>query len=325
MRSLRPQFDRKAIDEAKGRYNISDIASRWVARPLQKAGHEKVGLCLFHNERSASMRLNDAKGTFHCFGCGASGDVVTIVMDHLKLAFVDALKWLGAAELPPVDEAERAQALLEERKARVEAVAAAQRFFAYGAGPVVAGDPVMRYLLARGITEHPPASIRFGMLPKRQDKETGEWGPAHPCMVGGCQDKAGNIVGIQRVFFRDDNPDLGKAAVKLSLGQVKGAALWLGPPMDHINITEGPEDGLSIRQMMPDRTTVVAFGTGLMPSIGYPDVVTDVTILGQNNSAGHAAVRKAGEALLGLGYSVRETFPPADFDDWNDWLRGIRK
>lgn len=282
------------------------------------------GLCLFHKERTPSMRLNDAKGTFHCFGCGASGDVVTIVMDHMGVTFVDALKWLGAAELPPVDPAERAKALEGERAARVQSVRDAVYFFTRSI-PVEAGDMVSRYLRARGIVDLPPPSIRFGMLPKRQDKESGAWGPEHPCMVGGCQDKSGNLVGIQRVFFRDDNPDLGKAAVKLSLGQVKGAALWLGPPSDHINITEGPEDGLSLRQMMPERTTLVAFGTGLMPSIGYPPIVTDMTIAGQNNAAGRDAVRKAGEALLAQGYSVRETFPPEDFDDWNDWLRGIRK
>lgn len=319
-----PQYDRAVIDAAKARYNISDIAGRWTAKALERAGHEMKGLCLFHRERSPSMRLNDAKGTYHCFGCGASGDVVTIVMNHMGLSFVDALKWLGAAELPPVDPTERAKALEGDRAARVQAVADAQAFFLRSV-PVEAGDMVSRYLRARGITEAPPVSIRTGMLPKWQDKETGEWGPAHPCMVGGCQDKEGRVVGIQRVFFRDGDPDLGKAAVKLSLGQVKGAALWLGPPIAHINITEGPEDGLSIRQMMPERTTVVAFGTALMPSIGYPPVVSDVTILGQNNDAGQVAVRKAGEALLGLGYSVRESFPPADFDDWNDWLRGISK
>ena len=315
------QFDRAAIDEAKDRYNISDIAARWTAKPPQRAGHEKVALCLFHRERSASMRLNDAKGTFHCFGCGSSGDVVTLVMRQLGLDFVDALKWLGAAELPPVDHAARAVALEGQRADRVRKVADARRFF-LSASPVCAGDPVDVYLRARGIMIPPPGSIRFGMVPKRYDDVICAWGADYPCMVGACQNGAGDLVGIQRVFFRDNDPALGKADCKLSLGQVKGAALWLGPPMAHINLTEGPEDGLSIMQMMPERTTVVAFGTGLMPSIEYPDVVDEISILGQNNKAGREAVRKAGEQLLMQGYATREAFPHHVFDDWNDWLRG---
>jgi DNA primase len=76
--------------------------------------------------------------------------------------------------------------------------------------------------------------------------------------------------------------------------------------------------------MMPERPCWVAFGTGMMPFLVLPPEVVRVTLLGQNNEPGRAAVRKASEALA-LRVTVGEAFPPEGFDDWNDLQRGIRK
>lgn len=319
---LRPLFERQAIDDAKAKYNISDIAARWIAKPLQRAGHEKVGLCLFHQERTASLRFNDPKGTFYCFGCGSSGDIVELVMRHEGLSFPDALRWLGAAELPPVDPAERHRLIEEERLDRIQKREDAVRFFARA--DLIQGSPAEIYLRARGITIALPDTLRFGMVPKRKN-DAGEWERDHPCLIGGCQDGAGNFVGIQRVFFKNDDPTLGKADCKLSLGQVKGAALRLGPAHSEVALTEGPEDALSIMQDQPERAVWVALGTGLMPFVEFPEIVWSVVIAGQNDEPGKAAVDRAADALAERGYGVRKVYPDARFNDWNDWLRGIER
>ena len=62
---------------------------------LRKVGKEYKGLCPFHADKSPSFTVNDDKGLFHCFGCGASGDVIDFVMQLDGLTFRDATEYLG--------------------------------------------------------------------------------------------------------------------------------------------------------------------------------------------------------------------------------------
>jgi hypothetical protein len=62
---------------------------------LRKAGKESKGSCPFHADKSPSFTVNEDKGLFHCFGCGASGDVIDFVMQLDGLNFRDAAQYLG--------------------------------------------------------------------------------------------------------------------------------------------------------------------------------------------------------------------------------------
>ncbi len=63
---------------------------------LSRAGREMKGCCPFHNEKSPSFFVNDDKGFYHCFGCGAHGDVIRFVVEQEGLGFIDAVKSLAA-------------------------------------------------------------------------------------------------------------------------------------------------------------------------------------------------------------------------------------
>lgn len=318
----RPRLDPALIARIRARYDISAVADR-LGFVTKKVGHEFVGLCPFHSERTPSWKLNDAKGFAHCFGCGANQDTIGLVMAGAGLDFIDALRWLDSSELPPVDPVVRQEQEQATRDAKVRQIADARRFAGLSR-LVTTGDPVSIYLRARGITIAPPSSIRFGMVPKWQDAESKEWGPEYPCMVCVAQDSAGQVTGIQRVFFARNDPALGKAdKPKRSLGTIRGSPCRLGPAAAHINLAEGPEDGLSAQEIMPERPCWVAFGTSQMPFVQFPGEVRQVTLLGQNNEPGRVAVRKAA-AELALRLTVGEAFPPAGYDDWNDLHRGIR-
>ena len=79
---------RHACDEAKARHELSDILQPYTA--LKKRGaREMKGLCPFHKERTPSFEVNNAKGTFHCHGCGAAGDHFTVLT---KLAGLSRLR-----------------------------------------------------------------------------------------------------------------------------------------------------------------------------------------------------------------------------------------
>ena len=69
---------------------ISSIISQYMS--LNKKGSNLEGLCPFHPDSKPSLKVNDAKGMFKCFVCGAGGDAITFVKDFTKVEFVDALK-----------------------------------------------------------------------------------------------------------------------------------------------------------------------------------------------------------------------------------------
>lgn len=150
------------LDRIKARFDLSAIVGRRVK--LRKAGREFVGLCPFHAENTASFRVNDTKGVYHCFGCGASGDVIEYVRAAEGLSFRDAVAWLADGdELPVVDLEQRRQQARIERADRSAAILAAQAQW-HEARSVV-GTPAERYLVSRGIAGPMPPTIRFGRVP----------------------------------------------------------------------------------------------------------------------------------------------------------------
>ena len=83
--------------------NIQQICQRVVLSSvvmphvrLRRRGNSLVGLCPFHNEKTPSFTVNDHKGLFHCFGCGASGNVFSFLMQYENLNFKEALHKLAA-------------------------------------------------------------------------------------------------------------------------------------------------------------------------------------------------------------------------------------
>ena len=84
-----PQF----LDEIRARVPLSDVIGRRVR--LIRKGREHGALCPFHNEKTPSFTVSDDKGFFHCFGCGAHGDVIGFVMRDEGLAFPEAVEKLA--------------------------------------------------------------------------------------------------------------------------------------------------------------------------------------------------------------------------------------
>jgi DNA primase len=315
---------RRLVGEARDRYNISDVVGRYTT--LKRAGGEFKGLCVFHEERTPSLYVNDAECAYHCFGCGESGDIIRFVMEKVGKTFFEALEWLGAAELPQVLEAERAKRAAENEAARAEAIAEARAIW-NGSRPV-AGTDAETYLRSRGITMAPPPSIRFAMTPRWRNRETGEVGPDTPALVGAVA-RGGDLVAVQCVFLRDHGRAKAKGKKpKLSRGRILGGALRLDhgrPASSEVIITEGPEDALSLAQELPEKRVWASLGTAMMPAIEYPDDVKAIVIAGQNDEPGRRAVAKAAERLTEMGFGVRTMWPDAAFKDWNDQLRGIRQ
>jgi DNA primase len=132
---------------------------------LTKKGREYSGLCPFHNEKSPSFFVNEDKGFFHCFGCGAHGDVITFEMRASHASFVDVVEKLAALAglaLPvatPLDrEQERRQASLHDVLER------ASDWYTEQLGKP-AGSKALEYLTRRGLEPETIARFRLGFSP----------------------------------------------------------------------------------------------------------------------------------------------------------------
>jgi len=73
------------VAEIRARISLSDLIGPVVE--LRRRGRELIGLCPFHDERSPSFTINQEKGFFHCFGCGAHGDALGWVMRYQGVTF----------------------------------------------------------------------------------------------------------------------------------------------------------------------------------------------------------------------------------------------
>ena len=158
--SLSPQW----LDELRARISLSAVISRTTR--LTKAGHEFKACCPFHNEKSPSFTVNDQKGFYHCFGCGAHGDAIRWMTDQRGLGFMDAVKDLAAEagmEVPAPDP--RAAEAAEQRDGLHDCLAAAQKWFAESlAAPE--GDKARAYLATRGFDAHTVQRFGFGYAPE---------------------------------------------------------------------------------------------------------------------------------------------------------------
>lgn len=157
--SLSPQW----LDELRSRISLSSVIGRTTR--LTKAGREFKACCPFHNEKTPSFTVNDEKGFYHCFGCGAHGDVIRWMTDQRGLSFMDAVKELAVEagmELPAPDP--RAARRAEEEKSLHDVMAAAQGFFVHELASD-GGAAARRYLASRGFPARIVEEFGFGFAP----------------------------------------------------------------------------------------------------------------------------------------------------------------
>ncbi|MGH2969616.1 MAG: DNA primase, partial [Solirubrobacteraceae bacterium] len=141
---------------------------------LKRAGSNRLqGLCPFHEERTPSFGIDPVEKLYHCFGCGAGGDVFSFVMATEGLDFAGALEWLadrGGIELERESEDPRDAA---KRVRRDRLLALLERTAAYYVRVLWESGEAARareYLEARGLSEATLREFRVGFSPSRWDR-----------------------------------------------------------------------------------------------------------------------------------------------------------
>ncbi|MDI6742717.1 MAG: DNA primase [Smithella sp.] len=157
--------DNSKIEEIRNRVDIVDLVSEYLT--LKKAGRNFIGLCPFHQEKTASFTVNRDKQIFYCFGCGEGGNAITFLMKIADKTFPEAIKDLAAKTgvvLPPVYSGREARQkdLLKENIVSLNSKAA--QHFSRNLSSA-SGAPARKYLQERGIADDIIKHFRLGYAP----------------------------------------------------------------------------------------------------------------------------------------------------------------
>lgn len=93
------------LNTLKDKLNIIDVASSYVS--LEKKGGSYWACCPFHHEKTPSFAISESDQFYHCFGCGASGDIIKFVREMENIDFMEAVKLLADRAKLPMPETDK--------------------------------------------------------------------------------------------------------------------------------------------------------------------------------------------------------------------------
>lgn len=150
------------IERVRAGNNIEDVISGYVR--LQRKGTSYMGLCPFHNEKTPSFSVHPARQTYHCFGCGASGDVFNFLMEYEKLSFKEAVRTLAVRagiEIPTEDVSEEKKKEISEKSRLFDIQKEAAKFYLFKLR-TPEGRIASEYLKNRGLSDETIKSFALG-------------------------------------------------------------------------------------------------------------------------------------------------------------------
>lgn len=164
-------IDHATIERILDAADIVEVVQDFV--PLKKRGVNHLGLCPFHNEKTPSFTVSQAKGIYKCFGCGKAGNAVNFIMEHERLTYPEALKYLAAKyhievvdkELSPEDTAKQ-----NERESLLVLSAFATRQFSENLFSSDEGQSIgLSYFKERGFRQETLKKFEVGYSFNRHD------------------------------------------------------------------------------------------------------------------------------------------------------------
>ena len=162
-------FPQRFIDDLKQQADIVVVVQDYVS--LKKAGATYKGLCPFHGEKTPSFQVNRDKGFFHCFGCGAGGDVIKFLELHEKIGFTDAVKQLAqrfGIPIPELEQSDEQRAGAAERETLLKIHEAAAAWFREQLESPAAAR-IRNLVAARGVSPDTSTTLGLGFAPPGRD------------------------------------------------------------------------------------------------------------------------------------------------------------
>ena len=317
---------------------------------LRKAGRSWKGLCPFHNERTPSFTVDRDKGLYHCFGCGAGGDVIHFVRQIDRLDFPEAVEALAGRFGVKIPKRASRGPRDDRREKLLEALAAAQRFYCTELDKP--GSRAAAYLTERGVPQNFVKRLSLGHAPDSWDALAtalagafpesllAEAGLVQPRSEGRghydrfrdrllfvVRDERGRAVGFggralspeqePKYLNSPESPVFLKKRLLYGLSEARDAIR----KRDRVILVEGYFDHLALLQAGIEET-VASMGTALTPEQAEKlrRLCPAVVVCYDGDSAGRAATRSALQLLLGQGFRARVARLP-EGEDPHDVLR----
>jgi phage/plasmid primase-like uncharacterized protein len=301
--------ERLDADQIKAAVSIAGLIGETLT--LRREGRYLVALCPFHGEKTPSFCVYPDH--YHCFGCGAHGDVFTWLMQAHGMTFPEAVRHLGGADRERLAAVQAAPAPSLEPDDTAQKQELARRIWTDSQDPH--GSPVETYLQHRGVRLPDEPVIRFHPQCPRKEGRL-------PAMVALMTDPAtGQPCAVHRTFLLPDGT--GKAAVpkpKMMLGPA-GVIRLADPIAEGLGLAEGIETALSAMQ---------AIGWGPVWAAGTRGGIErfpvlpghSLTIFADGDAPGLSAARQCAARWVAAGREALIHVPPSG-EDWNDAARRI--
>lgn len=336
------------VEQIKGRLSIEDVVSSYIN--LIRAGSNWKAKCPFHNEKTPSFFISPSRGTYYCFGCGASGDIFSFVEEFEGLDFKGALKMLAnraGVELGTYSKTDN-----NEKDRIFQIMEIATKHFINN---LEAHKDAIQYLTSRGLEDKTIKSFRLGFakdswrdlydflrgkdfsdgdmekagLAKKTDK--GFYDRFRNRIIFPIFDSSGRVIAFSGRLFQDDSksakylnstdtPIFNKSAVLYGLNYAKDSIR-----KNNFSILVEGQIDLVLAHQTIFKNTIATSGTALSDStVSKENVVSNLGLVRRlsNNivlafdgdKAGISATERAGKIALSLGMDVKVALLPEGMD-----------
>jgi DNA primase catalytic core len=333
-------------DEIKGRVDIVMLFDSFGVE-LTAKGKGFAGRCPWHDDKEPSLSVDREKGLYHCFGCGESGDVVSLVQKVRSVGFRDALEYLKTHTGSTPSNGKRASRRMDRASAATQA-SGSLRFIldevaARYASDLLTHPEAKAYLASRGLDQAQLitdfklgycAGTLGGSLSEAQKAELARLGILRAsggehfkgCIVVPLLDEQGHVAGF---YGRRITANSGPAHLYLP-----------GPHQGLLNRAAAKvyREELILTESVIDALSLVALGIlNVIPCYGvngfteehakllHGERVKTIAIGFDNDEAGRTASESLAERLVSEGFTVKLITPPTG-KDWNEaLLAGLTK
>jgi DNA primase len=332
------------IAEIRERASIAEVVGEYLT--LKKSGRNHLGLCPFHAEKTPSFTVNEEKGIFHCFGCGAGGDVFHFLMRLEQLTFPEAVERLGRRFGIEIEREERGRTEKDEsREACFRVNQRAAAYFHQSLFSEAEGRRALEYLRHRGVDEKTARAFYLGYAPESGqglarflqregialsdavkagvlwEKRAGFYvGRFSGRLIFPILDASGRVVafggrvlgeGLPKYLNSPETPVFHKSASLYGLFQAREAMR----AADRVVVVEGYLDVLALAQFGL-RSVVATLGTALTPQhvriLGRS--TRNIVALFDGDEAGRQAAARSFEVFAEGGVWGRAAFLPRGTD-----------
>lgn len=338
------------VTKIKERLSIEDVVSSYIK--LDRAGVNLKARCPFHNEKSPSFFVSVDRGSYYCFGCGASGDIFSFVEEFEGLDFKGALKLLADRAGVPLEAYTKEMKEAESEKEKLYRIM--EEATKYFENNLSISKDVQDYLKSRGLNEKSIKDFRIGYIKNDwrllyenlkskfsdleleragliKKTEKGYYDRFRGRVMFPISDSSGRVVAFSGRIFVDD----GKSAKYLNSPETpifsKNAVLFgIDKAKDSIRknnfsiLVEGQID-LIMSHQAGYRNTVATSGTALSDStVSKENVVSNLGLIRRlsgnlvlafdADKAGANATIRAGKIALSLGMDVKVVDMPDGVD-----------